>query len=491
MTISFDQIPNTQRVPFAYIEFNNSKAVVGPTLKLFSGLLIGQKLAGGTAVANTPILVTQSSNTKTLFGAGSMLVGMVARWFQNNPGGKLTVIPVADDGAGVAATAVLTFTGPATAAGTLAFYHAGKVYNVAVAAADTAITVAAALTAAINADTDAIFTAVQPANPNDHKVNLTYKHKGLIGNELDLQFNYNDESMPVGLACAITAYANGATNPVLTAAISAMGDVQYDVIGFPYTDAASLLAIETELASRWGPLRQNDGRAFAASNKDFNGLSTLGNSRNSPHVVIMAAYKEPMPTYEKAAALAAVAGNYLSIDPARPLQTLPLLGMLPPKQSQRFLSSERNLLLFAGIATSIVDAGGTVCIERAITTYKTNALGAVDPSYLDVETLAILSYIRYDFRNYIMLKYPRHKLADDGTRFGVGQVVMTPALGRAEALSKFTQWETSGLVEGYEQFKAALIVERNAADRSRLDWYLAPDLINQLRINGMQIGFLL
>ena len=47
------------------------------------------------------------------------------------------------------------------------------------------------------------------------------------------------------------------------------------------------------------------------------------------------------------------------------------------------------------------------------------------------------------------------------------------------------------LVEGIDQFKNDLVVERNAQDVNRLDFLLGPDLINQLRVIGAQIQFLL
>ena len=91
----------------------------------------------------------------------------------------------------------------------------------------------------------------------------------------------------------------------------------------------------------------------------------------------------------------------------------------------------------------------------------------------------------------MLLRYPRHKLADDGTRFGPGQAIITPKIGKSEAIARFELWEELGLVEGFEQFKRDLIVERNAQDVNRLDFLLSPDLMNQLRVVGAQIGFLL
>lgn len=105
---------------------------------------------------------------------------------------------------------------------------------------------------------------------------------------------------------------------------------------------------------------------------------------------------------------------------------------------------ERNLLLHDGISTLTVDDGGAVLIERLITTYETNAYGIDDISYLDVNTLKTLAYLRYSVRARISMRFPRHKLASDGTGVGAGQAVVTPKVIRAELIALFRDWETAG-----------------------------------------------
>lgn len=234
-----------------------------------------------------------------------------------------------------------------------------------------------------------------------------------------------------------------------------------------------------------------EGMAFAASRENHSGLGTLGNSRNSPHVSIMGAYGIPNAPWEVAAAVAGTVAFYSNIDPARQFKTLPLTGILPPASGDRFTMQERNILLYDGISTFVVDAGGVVRLERIITTYKTNPAGADDPSYLDAMTPMLLCFLRWDFRNHILRKYPRHKLANDGTRYGVGQAIITPKIGKAEAVAKFRDWEDMGLVENGEQFKRDLICERNATDPNRLDWLLSPDIINNFMVGAAKIAFLL
>ena len=81
------------------------------------------------------------------------------------------------------------------------------------------------------------------------------------------------------------------------------------------------------------------------------------------------------------------------------------------------------------------------------------------------------------------------RYGNDGTRFGANQVVVTPAVGKAEAVGLFRQWEELGLVEDAEQFKRDLVVERDITDANRLNFLLPPDLINQLRVTAATIQF--
>lgn len=491
MSISFNNVPGNIRVPFLYAEFDSSKAQQGAAVKAYKAMMFGQKRSTGTATADVPVLVTSEAQAITLFGRGSFLHLMVRKFLQANKFTGLTVIPQADNGAGVAATGSVTFTGPATAAGTIEFLIAGQKIEVAVASGDTDETISAAFVAAITAALDLPITAaVDGTDPE--KTNITCRHKGLLGNGIDIRHSYyTGEALPAGVGVTIVAMASGTTAPSLTTSISNMTETQYDVIAFPYNDATSLTAIEAELLDRWGAVRQNDGMAFTCKDDTNANLITFGNGRNSKHVSCLGVYKMPNPSFEICASFAGIAAYYLQIDPARPLQTLELPGILPPAPADEFTLQERNLMLFDGMATCKVTASNTMALERVISMYQVNGAGAADVSYLDVMTLFTLSYIRWDWRNHMLSKYARHKLASDGTRYGAGQAIITPKVGRAEAIAKFRQWEELGLVEGGDQFKRDLIVERNATDVNRMDFLLSPDLVNQLMVMGTQIGYLL
>lgn len=492
MTVSFNEIPNNLRVPLFYAEFDNTRAVQGGATQEYNVLLIGNKLPAGTKDELVPHVITSAEQAQEYFGIGSILADMAAKHLENNTVHELTCIALDDDGAANQAAGNLLFAGTATKAGTLSLMIGGKNVRVGVSVGDTAADVASALVTemGLSANDDLVVSgAVNGGTPE--QVDLTAKNGGEFGNEIDVRVNYfAGEELPAGITLTITGLSGGTGNPDVDEVWPVIGDKQYILIVTPYTDAQNIGKVESELANRFGPLEANDGYALYGKRDNLANLQTLGNSRNSQFTTIMG-IEGPNSPWQWAAALAGQVARSASIDPARPFQTLRMSGILAPSQTEQFTLQERNLLLFDGIATYTVDSGGNVLIEAVITTYKENAFGAPDTSYLYLNTLLTLSFLRFDFKARITLRYPRHKLANDGTRFDPGIAVVTPNGIKAEAITKFREWEAKGLVEGFSQFKDDLIVERNADDPNRVDILLPPDLVNQLRVVASKIQFLL
>lgn len=491
MTISFNSIPTNLRTPSVLAEFDSSKSASGPVLLAYRALLIGQKTSAGTATANTLVRCTSAQQASTLGGVGSMLHRMALAWFASNKVTELYLGVLDDNAAGVLATKTITFAGTATAAGTVSLYIGGELVTTAVAVGDAHTTVSTAVNAAIAAVGTTRGLPVTSGNSTG-VVTLTARNKGTVGQDLNVRVNYQDgESTPAGITVTIANGVSGATNPVLTTLIAAMGDIWFNVITHPYTDATSLTALEAELSSRFGPTRMVDGLAITSALGSNSVLGTLGDTRNSPHNCIVSQPGETpiTPPSEFAAEAAALVAKYGSIDPARPFQTLPMTWAKPPAEADLFTDSERNLLLYDGISTTKVAAGGVVQLERVITTYQTNGAGGADVSYLDATSMLTLMYFRYSFRQRILNTYPRHKLADDGTRVGSGQKVITPKLGRSEAVAWAREMEQLGLLEDFEGFKTDVLVERNVSDRSRLDFILPPNLVNGFIIGAVSFQF--
>lgn len=484
--ISFNQIPVNLRVPGAYVEFDSSRAAGGLPALANRVLIIGQKLAAGTAPSLVPQRIFNTAQGEQIFGKASILARAIGAFKAADPSSECWAIALTDLVGGTAATGTITVTGPATAAGTIALMIAGQKVPVAVANAASANTVAAAIGAAINALASLPVTAAVETNV----VTLTARHKGTAGNDIDVRHSYyQGEALPAGIALAIVALANGAGDPDYDALGDAIADSDYRTIILAHNSAAGLTSVEAELRDRMGPLRMLESFCWTAKRGDLAALVAFGPTRNSEFVSNIGTGLSPTPPWEWAGNYGAIGGYSSAIDPARPLQTLRLDQVLPPAENARFGRNDREALLAVGIATFAVDSGGNVTIERSVTSYQKDAYGQASTAFLDAETMLTLSYIRVATRVRFLTKFPRHKLANDGTRFAPGQSVVTPSVLRAEFVALMRELEEAGLVENIDQFKADLIVERDAGDPNRVNALLPPDIVNQMRVLAAQVQF--
>ena len=287
MTISFNNIPTNTRIPFSYIEFDNSNAQQGPALQDYTVLAIGQRLSAGTKAALSQTVVTSESEAREYFGAGSQLFTMLKHFFAANKSTRLVAIPVDDHGSGVAASGNVLFAGTATESGAIYFYVAGTRYTINVTSGDTAAQVCAALVAEINDDADRILT-VAVNGTTAAQMDLTARNDGAFGNEIDIRFNYNEDEVTVaGITSTITALSSGANNPDIATVISGLDDTQYNAVLMPWSDTSNLNTLKAELDDRFGPERQLEGMAFLGKRETFANLLTFGDARNSKTETIM------------------------------------------------------------------------------------------------------------------------------------------------------------------------------------------------------------
>lgn len=490
MTIAFNTIPQNLRVPLFFAEVDNSQANTGQQTQ--NTLIIGQILPTGAATPNEALICQGASDAITQGGAGSMLALMTAAYLKSDPAGTVYYLPLSDASGAVAATGTVTIAGAPTAPGVVSLYIGGVKVSVAVSTTDTPTTIAAALVAAIEANSNLPVSAAAAAGV----VTLTALNKGAAGNDIDLRLNYlgtaGGEATPAGITVTIVAMANGATNPTLTTALANLGDQPFDFIVCPYNDSASLDALKaflSDTSGRWSWEQQVYGHVFAANRGTLSSQTTLGAARNNQHESILGFNDSPSPNWIWAADYAGAAAAALRADPGRPLQTITLSTALAPPLASRFTLTERNTLLYDGISTFTVAQDGTVALENVITTYQKNSFGQPDDSYLEIETLFLLMYVLRDLAGVITSKFPRMKLAADGTRFAPGSAIVTPAIIRAAIIAEYQTLEYAGYVQNSDAFAAGIIVQQNSTNPNRVDVLWPGELINQLRVLALLAQF--
>lgn len=491
MPISFNRIPSNWKVPLYWVEVDPSKA--GLPINQQNVLLVGVQItATAKALVNVPIAISSQAQADYQFGQGSQLANMFKAYFANNFAGSVYGLPVVEGSA--AAVGTVTVATPPTVAGTYHLYVHGVHVGVTVAATDTVTIVAAAIAAAITANKDLMVSATSAVGV----ATLTAKGKGVYGNDIILSDNYfgaiGSEVMPTGMTVTYAPMASGAGVPVFTTGISNLGENEYEHVVLPNTDATSLTAWETEYGfsdtGRWGWIRQHYGHLWAAVRGTMSAINAIAVARNCAQLSIMGIeVLAQSPTWQWAAAYAGKAARAYLNDPARPLQSLHLEGILPASIQARFLMSELNNMSLSGVATQRTLNDNIPFIARETTTYTLNLYGNSDDAYDVATTLATLARILRNQRQAITSKFPRHKLADDGTRFGAGQAIVTPKIVKAELVSQYRIDEFNGLVENGTAFKNALIVERDPNDPNRMNVLYPPDLVNGLRVFAVLAQF--
>ena len=492
MTVSFNDVPSGEKVPLFWAEMDNSQANTAPSD--LPTVIFGMALADSTMPLNELTLVSSVSQLRKMAGAGSQLARMAAAYRNIDVSGELWTIAIPEPD-GTTATGSVQIGGQVISAGVIALYIGTTRVKIVVAVGDDPSKIATNMVTAINAVVDLPLKAAI-GDSSATSVTLTAKHLGLCGNEIPLCLNYygsaGGEVLPDGITVTVTAMSGGAGAPDFDASIVALGDEDCEFIAFPFNDSASLDAIGmamNDTSGRWSPARQTYGHVYSAKIDTLSALQSFGTTRNDQHVCLSGF--EPFVQScadELAAAFTARTAIFIRDDPARPTQTGQLNGMLPAPVGKRFNKTQQNILLGSGIATCYAQ-GSNMFIQRAVTTYQEDLYGSTDNSYLDSETLHTSAYVLRTLETCVTSKYGRVKLANDGTRYGSGQSIVTPSVVKAEMCAQYQIMEENGYVENFDMFKKYLVVERDSSNSNRVNVLFPPDYVNQLRIFALKNQF--
>jgi phage tail sheath gpL-like len=489
MSVAFNQIPSNLRVPLFYAEVNaGPNAYQGPSRLL----VIGQRTSAGAMAANAIRLF--DDDAQALGGPGSHLAEAAIWARQNHPFGEIWLGALADP-AGVAATRTITVAvGILGNSGSIVIYIGGERVEVAVASTDTNNTVAANLSAAINlgyTKFERALTFPVLASVATNVVTLTARNVGTLGNTITIDKDLDGNEGPLQTHLTIANGVTGTGVPALGTLLASCGDIEFDWIASAYADTTSLNTMQTFLdgiSGRWSPLKQLYGHHLSVLFDTYGNLASAGVLRNDPNASILGVPNSPSPSWRWAGAFGGAVAKDKNlggeVDQAyqisRPLQTLPLVGIRPPKlKSDLFDIQQRNVLYQDGIAGFRAMVDGTVLLDRVTTTYRLNTWNQPDITWLDVETRAQMVYFVRYLRQRITQKYGRHALANDNP--GNQQGIVTAKILKAECVHVYQELELGGLVENSALFAQSLIVERST-DPNRVNAFLPTDVVNQFRI---------
>ncbi len=468
--ISFDTIPSGIRKPGKYFEFNTKLAVRTLPANDQTVLIIGQRTTNGTVPALKPVDVFSGDDAALYFGAGSLAHIAAVAAITANRYVSLTVIAVDDAVAGQPAKAVVEFTGPATANGAFALFVANTRVDIPVYADDTETMIASRLMAQIVQNTALPVTA----DSVNGKVTLTAKNKGALGNDIVL----SQLNQTAGVKATITAFTGGLNDPDIAPALAAVYGAKYNLYVTCWPTKESLTKIRTHVDSISGPLEQRPAVSVAGTPATLSTATTLASDLDAGRITIG--------WHPGSVCLpAAIAATYAAViasetDPARPLNTLALLGLdVTPIPSQPG-RTEQEKALHNGVTPFEIGPGNVVQIVRAITTYTKDAHGLDDPALLDITTIRTLDYVRKACQQRIVLRFPREKLSE-----------RTPQKVYSELLDVLYKMEELEIIENVDANKDKLIVERDMQDVNQLNAAIPCDVVNGLHVFAGRIDLIL
>ena len=470
--VSFDKIQTSTRKPGVYVEWNTKLAVRNLPANKQRVLIVAQHnnpaLGGLTGLEN----VFSAADAAAKYGAGSMAHLMVTAAIKAYAYADLSLITVADNEAGVAATGSITITGTAATQGVLRVNIGNAdTLTVGVAARASAATVAAAVKAAIDAETSLPVTATA----SEGSVTLTAKNKGTHGNHIRIRASNTAE----GITVAVRPMSGGDADADIGPALNAVVAEGHHLIAVGCTDEANLLKLRAHLDTVGAPEEKRWALGIYGQTGALAQTTTQAGRLNSGYLYSAWYRKTPSLPCELAAAFAAVAAG--EEDPARPLNTLKLNGIGVCDSADKTMRTEQENALYNGVTPIETSPDGTSAqIVRAISTYTKTANGTADESLLDMTTVRTLIYVSGACADRIALRFPRDKM----TGHTIDRV-------RSELIDVLMKCEELEIVEDVENNLAKLIVERDAQNIGMLNCRVPSDVVNGLHQVGMVIDLYL
>lgn len=470
--IQFDTISNGTRKPGAYIEFNTRLAVntlPGNTQKM---VIIAPMLDHGTATPLTPVTVTNYNDAEDLFGDGSLAAAMVHAAIRANSYLQLDVVGVRDEDAGIQASGSIAITGTATRAGTITLLVGGVSVSASVAAGDTASTMLSGIRQAMSKTSGLLVSTVFQSEGT--ALNIIARNKGEWGNELSVSAS----TTVTGINITVTPMAGGEINADLEPAFDAVFAAGHDVIAVAFNDIGTAQALGEHLDRTGNAIEQRGAVGCIGWTGSLLYGADLAWQTNNGRIT-MPWYRgaSTPPALLAAAYCAVIAGEE---DPARPLNTLELVGLDVVGLDQRLSRVEQENALQNGLTPIEVGPGNAVQIVRAVSTYTRNAMDVTDISLLDITSIRTLDYVRKACRERILLRFPREK-NNDRTRQKV----------RSELLDVLLKLESAEIVENVGANKDGLIVQVSSSDPTRINCVIPCDVVNGLHVFAARIDMIL
>ncbi len=480
MTINITGLPSNLLVPGQYVSIDNSLANSGSLTKKV--LIMGQM--SDPSPNFTPkgergkiLQVFDLKKCEELYGKSSHLYHMISAYLNANPQVELHVLPIQDNPTGKQAKATITTIDDITKDTTYRLYIMDKQLDVLLSTGDTAIQIATKIIDVLN--TSDLPLKAEVNSKNDKLIDITSEHKGEWCNDISMYANKDNTYQTT-----ITPFMGGSNNPLIDDYLKGViSDDWYNWLVLPYTDTKTITDFSNFADERYGSKIQKGMRAFISfTSDDPNILMQKASVINSPHITIMGANSQQLPSVISAINCSAVS-QIMALDPTITLHGTPLIGL----NAKSFNFDVRNSFLNKGISTYNILPDGRAELERQVLSYTENGEGQPDNSYLEIQIVETMEAMRYERNILISSTFKGYKVSkSDKDTYRAGNKVINPIMFKAFLLSyyKTTLINDKAWFEDYDNYKKTLVVEVNSKDHNRIDYQEQPTLIGRFEIGA-------
>ena len=474
MSIEFSVVPSNAIASAVFIEQEYKRqGVPGPIPQRIA--LLGQYNSGYTPTDNVALEITSAAEAATYFGPGSQLHRLAIKLFAGLGNGTVGVDAFPLTSGTGASTGTITITGDATGSGTISLYIAGQRVPVTVTSGDLVATIATAIAAAINADV----TLPVTASASLGVVTLTAKWVGLSANGITIEQDLasgESSAEGTGYTVGIVDMSGGTADPSIATALANFGNTWYTWVVCPYSTDTSLDLLEAAGELRIGPTIKKPFAGVAGFNGTRTSFLTALNDRNSPWTSYVCVDSSPNLPGEIAAAVVGVCALSAQSNPARPYKTLALSGIMAGAVAD-WTYAQKDAVEAAGGAVTYKDSSGVVRIYDLLTTYVTNALGAVDESWRYTVTITNIQAKLYSLDQlFSSAPFDRAIVVDDDA-VTAKQYAVSPKRVKGYVISLIDgQWIPEAWSKNRDDIVAGIVAEIDASNPGRIN-VLVPDII--------------
>jgi len=432
--------------------------------------------------------VTSALEVGQTYGFGSPVHLAALQLLPSNGDGigtiPLTIYPLEDDGAGVAAVGGIDPSGtPAPAT------YIIRINNIdsepfAVDTEDTLDEVRQAITGAINSNINMpVLAAYTIAVP----VSITSKWKGESGNDLNIEVVASNTE---GVTFAITQPTSGATNPDVDAALNQIGGIWETLVlnCMETLDIDTLGKYQTFGEGRWGelvkkPLMVFTGSTFADVTNSILAPGLGKTDRVNSQLVAPGSKDLPLTVAARQLARIAVRANE---NPAYDYGSLQATGLTPGTDAEQWTYIQRDEAIKGG-SSSIKVKDGVINLADTVTFYHPE--GDPTPAYQYVVDVIKLQQIIYNIDLiFDSVEWDGAPLIPDDQPT-TNSAAKKPKMAKAEMASMIDSLADNAIISDPKTAKDSIVAAINGSNPKRLDVELTVQLSGNANIISVDLNF--